>query len=189
MIAKACRGLVKLRNGQGGLETLRKCSERFIHRSQVSEYVSRARGSSSPQHLLHSHICCTPLLSTCCIQSWTCHTHVCCESLLHPTILAFVALPHHISFQSHPHDILWYPNWVLQLNPPFFQRMIFGHCQALSFMGSLTGTRGWQSTSTFPLTFSHSLWFYYNLYSCPLVSIQRVCWKSDNCHSWTLYIT
>jgi hypothetical protein len=26
---------------------LRKCSERFVHMSQVSEYASRARGSSS----------------------------------------------------------------------------------------------------------------------------------------------
>src|ERR1700676_3165161 len=28
--------------------------------------------------------------------------------------------------------------------------------------------------------------FYYHLYSRPLVSIQRVCWKSENCHSRTL---
>src|ERR1700676_5323919 len=28
--------------------------------------------------------------------------------------------------------------------------------------------------------------FYYHLYSCPLISIQRVCWKSENCHSRTL---
>ena len=76
----------------------------------------------------HHSICCTPLLSTCCILSWTCHTHVCCESLLHPTILTFVALPHHISFRSCPLDILWYLDWVLQLNPPSFQRRIFGHC-------------------------------------------------------------
>ena len=33
---------------------LRKCSERFVHRSQVSEYVSRARGSSStPDQMLN----------------------------------------------------------------------------------------------------------------------------------------
>ena len=47
MIAKACVGLVKLRNDWGGSEMLGKCSERFIHRSQVLEYTSRARCSSS----------------------------------------------------------------------------------------------------------------------------------------------
>src|ERR1700692_1141882 len=54
------------------------------------------------------------------VQTTFARHNVCRESLSHPTILTFVALPHHISFRSHPLDILWYPDWVLQLNPPPF---------------------------------------------------------------------
>src|SRR5882762_4157213 len=36
-----------VREGRKHSETLGKCLERFVHRSRVSEYASRARGSSS----------------------------------------------------------------------------------------------------------------------------------------------
>src|SRR5882762_6751655 len=53
MITKARVGSVKVGNGWGGSETLGKCSERFVHRSRVLEYASRARGSSSPEDVAH----------------------------------------------------------------------------------------------------------------------------------------
>src|SRR5882762_1629052 len=56
------------------------------------------------------------------VQTTFARHNVCHESLSHPTILTFVALPHHISFRSHPLDILWYPDWVLQLNPLLLEK-------------------------------------------------------------------
>jgi hypothetical protein len=47
MLTNKCNSLHRLGNVQGGLEMLEKCLGKFVHRSQVSEYASRARGSSS----------------------------------------------------------------------------------------------------------------------------------------------